>query len=172
MNRLTATVILSLSVLWLPGCDKTTSTTSSAATFSAVPATATAVASTSGKTFTVLGDSTHPDRIIAYPWQTSFTVNITETVGIGRKITGVSIKVQQASGGVIMMPTGTDIEHYDYLSQVANNYIAGKGTGTVTFNPVWYWLPNGGREAVVTTTFSFLDDNNSSFSESTTVNVQ
>ena len=171
MNRLTATVILLLSVLWLSGCDKTTSTTSSAATFAVVPATATAVES-SGKTFTILGDSTHPDRIITYPWQTSFTVSITETVGIGRKITGISIRVQQASNGVIVTPTGTDLEHYDYLSQVSNNYIAGKGTGTVAFGPVWYWLPNGGREAVVTMTFSFLDDNDSSFSESTTVSVQ
>ena len=99
-------------------------------------------------------------------------MNITETAGVGRKITGIVIKVQQASGGVIMTPTGSDIEHYDYLSQVANNYIAAKGTGSVTFNPVWYWLPNGGREAVVTMTFSFLDDNSSSFSETATVNVQ
>jgi hypothetical protein len=171
MKRVIAIAGVLLSTVWLAACG-TSTTTSAAATFSVVPATATAVASTSGKTFTILGDSTHVDRVIAYPWQTSFTVTITETAGVGRKITGVSIKVQQASGGVIMVPTGTDLEHYDYLSQVSNNYIAAKGTGTVTFNPVWYWLPNGGREAVVTMTFSFLDDNDSSFSESTTVNVQ
>jgi hypothetical protein len=171
MKRMIAIAGVLLSAVWLAACGSTT-TTSAAATFSVVPATATAVASTSGKSFTILGDSTHADRVIPYPWQTSFTVTITENAGVGRKITGVSISVHQASGGVIMTPTGSDVEHYDYLSQVANNTIPAKGTGTVAFNPVWYWLPNGGREAVVTMTFSFLDDNNSSFSEQTTVNVQ
>ena len=170
MKRVISIAGVLVSTVWLAACGSTTST-SAAATFSVVPATATAVAS-SGKTFTILGDSTHADRIITYPWQTSFTVSITETAGVGRKITGVTIKVQQATGGVIMVPTGTDQEHYDYLAQVANASIPAKGTGTVALNPVWYWLPNGGREAVVTMTFSFLDDNDSSFSESTTVSVQ
>ena len=37
---------------------------------------------------------------------------------------------------------------------------------------VLYDLPNGGREALVTATFTFYDDNNVSFSKSVAVKVQ
>jgi hypothetical protein len=171
MNRLTATAILLLSVSWLASCDKTSSTTSGAATFTAVPATATAVQSTDGLTYTIVGDDTHPDKIITYPWKTSFAVTITETVGVGRNITSVSIRVQQASGGIVITPTGTDIEHYQYTSHASTNRIDPKGSGSVAFD-AWYDLPNKGREALVTVTFGFLDDNNSSFTETTSVRVE
>jgi hypothetical protein len=97
-------------------------------------------------------------------------VTITETVGIGRNITAVSVKVQQAAGGIVITPTGTDIEHYQYTSHASNNRIDAKGSASVGFD-VWYDLPNKGREALVTLTFSFTDDNSQSFSESTSVKV-
>jgi hypothetical protein len=170
MNRLTTTAIVLLSGAWLAGCDESTATSSGAATFTVIPATATAEAS-SGRTYTILGDSTHPDRTITYPWKTNFTVTITETVGVGRNITAVSARVQQASGGIVITPTGTDIEHYDYTSRASGNRIDAKGNASVVFD-VWYDLPNKGREALVTLTFSFTDDSNTSFSESTSVKVQ
>jgi predicted small secreted protein len=170
MKRLMAMTALALSVSWLAGCDKTESTTSQAATFTVVPATATAVEATEGLTYTILGDSTHPDKIVKYPWKTSFTVTITETAGVGRDITAASVKVQQASGGIVIMPTGSDIEHYTYTFHASNNRIDAKGSASVGFD-VWYDLPNQGREALVTVTFSFTDDNSSSFSESTSVKV-
>jgi hypothetical protein len=168
MNRMTATTVALLSAVCVAGCG-TTAPTSTASTFTVVPATATAEAA-SGRTYTILGDSTHADRVIEYPWKTSFTVSITETAGVGRSISAVSVKVQQASGGIVITPT-SDIEHYDYTSHASGNRIEAKGSGTVGFD-VWYDLPNKGREALVTVTFSFLDDNSSSFSESTSVKVQ
>jgi hypothetical protein len=169
MNRLTTTAIVLLAGAWLAGCDESTATSSGAATFTVIPATATAEAS-SDRTYTILGDSTHPDRTITYPWKTSFTVTITETVGVGRNITAVSAKVQQASGGIVITPT-SDIEHYDYTFHASGNRIDPKGNTSVVFD-VWYDLPNKGREALVTATFSFTDDDNTSFSESTSVKVQ
>jgi hypothetical protein len=168
MNRMTAMTVALISAVWVAGCG-TTDPTSTASTFTVVPATATAEEA-SGKTYTILGDDTHPDKVITYPWKTSFTVSIEETAGVGRDITAVSVKVQQASGGIVIMPT-SGTEYYDYTSHASGNRIEAKGTGTVGFD-VWYDLPNKGREALVTVTFSFLDDNSSSFSESTSVKVQ
>jgi hypothetical protein len=170
MNRLNATAIVMLSASWLAGCDKT-STVSETATYSFVPATATAVPDPDGLTYTIVGDSTHPDKIITYPWKTSFTVTIKDTEGIGRNITAESIRVQQASGGIVITPTGTDIEHYQYVSHASTNRINGNGSATVSFD-VWYDLPDKGREALVTITFSYLDDNSSSFSETASVPVE
>jgi hypothetical protein len=168
MNRMTAMTVMFLSAVWLTGCG-TTEPTSTASTFTVVPATAMAEAA-SGRTYTVVGDDTHPDKVITFPWKTSFTVSIRETAGVGRNISAVSVKVQQASGGIVITPT-SDTEHYDYTSHASGNRIEAKGTGSVGFD-VWYDLPNKGREALVTVTFSFLDDNGSSFSESTSVQVQ
>jgi len=170
MNRTIVAAGVLLSSAWLAGCGSTAAT-SAAATYTVVPATATAVQSTDGLTYTIVGDSTHPDRIITYPWKTSFAVTITETAGVGRNITAVAIKVQQASGGIVITPTGTDTEHYQYTSHASNNRIDAKGSASVSFD-VWYDLPNKGREALVTVAFSFLDDNSASFTETTTVRAE
>jgi hypothetical protein len=92
-------------------------------------------------------------------------------VGVGRDIKSMAVKVQQASGGIVITPTGSDIEHYDYLSHASGSRLEAKGKASVTFD-VWYDLPNKGREALVTVAFSFTDDNDSSFSETTSVQVQ
>ena len=157
----------------LAGCDKSTSTAAPApATLTAVPATATAAPS-AGTTFTLKGQgSTHPDQTLEYPWKTSFTINIAESMGVGRSITGVSIKVQQTSAGVVVAPTGSESEHYLYTMHASSMRIEPKGSVCVAFDPFWYWLPNGGKEALVTVTFSFLDDNNSPSSEETALRVQ
>jgi hypothetical protein len=169
MNRLMILAVVLVSCIGVTACDQSTATTSSAATFTVVPATATAVESTD-RTYTITGDSTHPDRTVTYPWKTNFTVTITETAGVGRNIAQVALRVQQASGGIVITPTGSDIEHYDYTSHASGNRIEAKGSASVSFD-VWYDLPNKGREALITVSFSFTDDNSSSFSETTSVKV-
>jgi hypothetical protein len=172
MSRTMATVMLLLAVSWLAGCDDSTTTAASSAaatfTFSPNPAVATP---SSGLTYTIPGDSTHPDKVIEYPWKTTFTVTIEETAGVGRDISGMALKVQQASGGIIITPTGSDIEHYQYTPHASGNRLASKGKASVSFD-VWYDLPNKGREALVTVSFSFTDDNKATFSESASVQVQ
>jgi hypothetical protein len=171
MHRATGTVIVLLAVSGLSACGSTTDPTSEAATFTISPNPGVATQSTDGKTYTIVGDDTHPDKIIAYPWKTTFTVTMEETVGVGRDIKSMAVKVQQASGGIVITPTGSDIEHYDYTSHASGSRLEAKGKASVTFD-VWYDLPNKGREALVTVAFSFTDDNDSSFSESTSVQVQ
>jgi hypothetical protein len=170
MKRTIVAASVLLSSAWLAGCGSSTAS-STTATYTVVPATATAVQDPDGLTYTIVGDSTHADKIITYPWKTSFTVTIKETAGVGRNITAMALKVQQASGGIVITPTGTDIEHYQYTSHASTNRINANGSASVSFD-AWYDLPNKGREALVTVAFSYLDDNSVSFSETTTVNVE
>jgi hypothetical protein len=173
MSRITATAILLATVPWLCACDDSTTTdaTSDPLTFTVTPSPAVAVQSTDGKTYTIVGDSTHADKVIAYPWKTKFTVTMEETGGVGRDITSMNVKVQQASAGIVVVPSGSDVEHYDSMPQASGNRIEAKGRASVTFE-VWYDLPNKGQEALITMTFTFTDDNDLSFSESTTVQVR
>jgi hypothetical protein len=167
-RRVTMAVLLA-TLPWLVGCDDSTEADSTEeATFTVSPSPAVAEQS-SGKTYTIVGDDTHADQIINYPWKTRFTVTMEETGGVGRDITSMSIKVQQASAGVVIVPT-TGTEYYDYQSQASSNRLEAKGKTSVTFD-VWYDLPNKGQEALITVSFSFTDDDDLSFSESTTVQV-
>jgi hypothetical protein len=169
MNRTSTLILLPLAAL-LCSCSSTSTTgTSTAATFTVSPNPATAVAST-GVTYTIVGDATHPDRIVEFPWKTSFTVSMHENAGVGRNITAVAIKVQQSAGGIVVTPTGTDIEHYQYQSSASTNRLPANGDASMSFT-VWYDLPNKGREALTTISFSFLDDNSLAFTESTQVQV-
>jgi hypothetical protein len=169
MHRITQLLILLSAVTFTCACEEElTDATSEESVFTFSPSPAIATPS-SGVTYTILGDDTHPDQIIEYPWKTSFTVTIQETAGVGRNITAMSLKVQQASGGIVITPT-SGVEHYQYNSQASGNRIEGNGTANVSFE-AWYDLPNDGREALVTVTFSFTDDNNASFAELASVQV-
>jgi hypothetical protein len=169
LRRMGAGILLA-ALPWISACDESTTPTSEAATFTVTPATAASVEST-GVTYTIIGDSTHPDRVIPYPWKTSFSINIKEVAGIGRSIDSISAVVQQATGGIVIAPTGGDVEHYQFTSHASGNRIDGKGSADVGLE-VWYDLPNKGRTALVTVTFSFTDDNDSTFSEQVKVQVQ
>jgi hypothetical protein len=168
-RRLGAGILLA-TLPWLCACDESTEATSDESTFTVTPNPAVAVPS-SGLTYTILGDDTHADRVIEYPWKTTFTVNIQETAGVAREIDSVSATVQQATGGIVISPTGGDTEHYQFNSVASGNSIAANGSANVSFD-VWYDLPNKGRTALITVTFTFTDDNDASFSESVKVNVQ
>ncbi len=172
MHRMAVIVSALLAAAWLSACGSdSTGPTSEAATFTFSPDPAGAVQSPDDRTYTVRGDDTHPDQTIKYPWKTTFTVTMEETAGVGRSIDSMSIKVQQASGGIVVAPTGSDIEHFDFLPHAGSNRLDAKGKTSVTFD-VWYDLPNKGHEALVTVTFSFTDDNKSSFTEAPSVKVQ
>ena len=85
----------------------------------------------SGVSYTIVGDANHPDQAKPYPWQTQFTVVMSETAGVGPDITAISVKVQQAAGGIITPPTNGDVERYQFTSQ-------SRGTGwKVTGRPAW-----------------------------------
>jgi hypothetical protein len=109
---------------------------------------------------------------VEYPWAVAFTVSIQETGGVGVTISAVQVSVQQASGGVVIVPPSGESERYELTgtTQSGGNHIAASGSSGMNLTVV-YDLPNGGREALVTVTFLFVgDDAGDSDGDGVTVN--
>jgi len=119
---------------------------------------------TDGKTYRVARNDL-PDDILRYDWKTEFTVNqqfnsqadddgaLTFPV----KISSATIKVQQASGGIVTAPTGGEVEHYESVTTATTNTFGAVGsTVSLTFD-VWYDLPSLKKEALITVTLVFTD---------------
>jgi len=123
-----------------------------------------------GITYTIKGDDTHPDEIKEYPWKTSFVVSIQETGGLAVDITAVNLQVQQASGGIVIAPSGGALERYQFNSSASGNHVDANGTASVGFE-VWYDLPNLRREALVSVTLAFRDESGAVFTEVVNVKV-
>ena len=86
----------------------------------ATPDPSTAVAS-QGVTYTITGDTPTPTRSAPTPGTTSFVVNIQETGGTALEITSVNLRVQQAAGGIVIAPSGGEVEHYQFNSSASGN---------------------------------------------------
>jgi hypothetical protein len=137
-------------------------------------------ASSDGKTYRVVRGNNQPDDILAYDWKGRFTVNLrlndktddNDKLTFPIDVTSATVKVQQASGGIVSPPTGGDTEHYEYvLSETSSSRFAGINTGnTMTFD-VWYDLPSLRKEALVTVSLSFKDTDGVLFSKSIDVKV-
>ena len=83
-----------------------------------------------------------------------------------------SIKVNQASGGIIVPPSGSDTEHSEYvISQATGNKFGAANTSVSMRFDVWYSLPSQLKEAVITASFSMYDNNGKSFTKTATVKV-
>ena len=82
----------------------------------------------------------------------------------------MNLKVQQASGGIVITPSGGEVEHYQFNSSASGNQLSANGSATVGFE-VWYDLPNKGREALVTVSLAFKDDDANTYSDSVDVRV-
>jgi hypothetical protein len=168
MRRAVKTLLPLLVAAWLPACSSPTAATTLAVTLTGVPDPTTAVAS-QGVTYQV----TNADSTVStyeYAWKTSFTVNMQETGGTALSITAVDLKVQQASGGIVITPSGGDKEYFRFNSAASGNSLAANGTASIGFD-AWYSLPNKGREALVTVALSFADANSNTYSKSVQVKV-
>ena len=84
-----------------------------------------------------------------YDYRTSFTVTIQENAGTALDITAIDLKVQQATGGIVITPSGGDQIYFKFNSSAVTNRINANGSADVGFD-AWYDLPNGGREALIT----------------------
>lgn len=170
MSRTATAALVALLASGLTGCDAPTESTSLEVTLTASPDPAPPTAST-GVTYKVPSTTDgEPDEIRTYPWRTSFVVNITETGGLAVDITAVTLKVQQASGGIVIAPSGGEVEYYRFNSSASGNRVTANGSASVGFE-VWYDLPNKGREALVTVTLGFKDDDDNQFSDVIAVKV-
>jgi hypothetical protein len=152
-----------LAAAWLAACSSPTATTTLAVNLTATPDPTNAVES-HGVTYTV----TNPDSTIStfeYAYKTTLSVGMQETGGTALNITAVDLKVQQASGGIVITPSGGDKEYFRFNSSASGNRLDAHGTASISFD-VWYSLPNKGREALITVGLSFQDDNSNTYSKS------
>jgi hypothetical protein len=137
------------------------------------PSTATADRSTDGRTYRVVRGNNQPDEILTYDWKTSFTVSVLlndkadddDYLNFPVDLTSATVAVKQASGGIVTTPTGGETEHSDYvMTATSNRFGVINTTNTLTFE-VWYDLPSLRREALITVTLSFKDEDGIIFSK-------
>jgi hypothetical protein len=145
------------------------------------PATAAATAPGDGKTYRIVRGNNQPDEILPYQYKTSFTVTVTLNGNASASkydltfpvtLTSATVKVQQASGGIVTPPTGGETEHSDFVvTQSSGNKFAGANTSVTMSFDVWYSLPSQQKEALVTATFTLVDDDATAFTKTATINV-
>jgi hypothetical protein len=144
------------------------------------PDPATADAST-GRTYRVVRGNNQPDEIMEFDWRAIFTVTIRLNdkasdsdldLAFPVDITAATIKVQQATGGIVSPPTGGDVERQDYvIAQTTGNRYGGANTSnSITFD-IWYDLPNLRKEALITITVALKDADGRTFSKNYDVRV-
>ena len=89
-------------------------------------------------------------------------------------ITAMNLTVQQATGGIVITPSGGDQVYFKFNSSAVTNHVNKNGSADVGFD-VWYDLPSGGKEALITVAFTFSytdeDDNEYTYSKSLPVKV-
>jgi hypothetical protein len=108
-----------------------------------------------------------------YAYRTHFVVTIKEEAGYALDITSINLTFQQATGGIVIAPSGGDQIYSKFSSQAATNHINAKGTADVGFD-VWYKLPNQGSEGLATVSFSFkyTDKDSNEYAYSSTHDVR
>jgi hypothetical protein len=153
----------------LPACSAPTSSSPTLdVTLTANPDPSTASGPTGVQYKVTNADSTV--SLYEYDYRTSFTVTIKENAGTALDITAIDLKVQQATGGIVITPSGGDQIYYKFNSSAVTNRINANGSAEIGFD-AWYDLPNGGKEALVTIGFSFQDDDDNTYSKTFQVKV-
>jgi hypothetical protein len=140
-------------------------------TFSANPDPAVATPST-GVQYKV----TNADDSVSYydyDYRASFNVSIKDEAGMALDVTSINLTIQQATGGIVVTPSGGDQVYFKFNSSAVTNHINANGSADVGFD-VWYDLPNQGREALITVSFTFEyeDEDEDTYSYSDTFQVK
>jgi hypothetical protein len=171
--------------LWMAGCQSPTDPDEQLDVDDFVVASATPdpvnAETSTGRTYRVVRGNNQPDEILEYDWRTAFNVSVSlnnnatsEDVDLNFPVdlTSVSVKVQQASGGIVNPPTGGDVERYESVtSQVSGNRFGGVNETLTMVLDVWYDLPSLRREALITVTLNFRDDDGVAFAKDVQVRV-
>jgi hypothetical protein len=169
MRRAVLAALLIVAAALLSACDAPTSSSPTLeVTITSNPDPATATGPT-GVQYKV----TNPDDSVSYyeyDYRASFTVTVQETGGMALDVTALNLTVQQATGGIVITPSGGDQVYFKFNSSAPTNHINANGAASVGFD-VWYDLPNGGREALITVGFSFQDDDDNTYSDTAQVKV-
>ena len=128
---------------------------------------------TGGKLYRVVRGNNKPDEMLPYDWHAVFSsslvLNDKDTdedldLDFPIRITGATLVVKQATGGIITPPSGAEKEAFEYvpLSASNNQFAATHNPITLTFE-MWYDLPSLRKESVVTLTYGFVDNDGTSF---------
>ena len=151
----------------------TTVNYSEALDISADPDPIVADGATGGKLYRVVRGNNQPDEMLAYDWHAVFSSKLSLNdkatdedldLDFPVRITGATLAVKQATGGIITPPSGGEAEKFEYvpLSASSNQFGAINSPITLTFE-VWYDLPSLRKECVVTLTYAFVDNDGTSF---------
>ena len=172
MSRSTRSLFLVLamaSALVGAACQNPTSTSSSdTITLTASPEPTNATTS-AGKSYTIKYD-TKADETYAYEYKATVTITLKNSSKVGAKISSMTLKVDPASNGIVVSSTNGESAHYEYSSTATSNRVEGSGSTTITYD-VWYTVPTHSREAMITISYSFLNDDDASFTGSVTARV-
>ncbi len=128
---------------------------------------------TGGKVYRVVRGNNQPDEMLPYDWHAVFTSTLVLNNNASSddldldfpiRITGATLVVKQATGGIITPPSGTEKEAFEYvpLSASSNQFPAIAAPITLSFE-MWYDLPSLRKESVVTLTYAFVDNDGTSF---------
>ncbi len=153
--------------LWMVGCGNPTPTSATdGATTTPTPASATVTVTASPDTVTAAAS---PDR--AYVWSGAFVATISNTNPSPITIRSITSDLQQSSGGIVVTPiTGTD-ESFRFDVRAPGNRVDANSNMAIPFT-FYYTLPNGGREALVSLSFSVTTDAGASGSVTASVTLQ
>ena len=140
----------------------------------------TANVSTDGRSYRVTRNN-EPDLVVAYQFKTSFSVTVVVNANANDSkydltfpitLSQASVKVNQASGGILTPPTGGDVERSEFvITQASGNKFAAAGTSVTMNFDVWYTMPSQQKEALITVTFNMADDDGKAFAKQVTINV-
>ena len=128
---------------------------------------------TGGKLYRVVRGNNQPDELLPYDWHAVFSSSLVLNdkatdddldLDFPIRITGATLAVKQATGGIITPPSGADKEAFEYvpLNASGNQFSAVGNPISLTFE-IWYDLPSLRKESVVTLTFAFVDNDGTSF---------
>jgi len=184
-----ATLLLAgVAALSLSGCQKADSTTTTLkvddfVVGSPAPNPATADGPGTGVSYRVVIGNNQPDEIREYQYHVSFGLGLTinnnatsDSVKLSFPVTisSASAVVHQASGGIIVPPSGTDAEYSKCNISGSSGSTFGAVNGVVNMNwDCWYTLPSQKKEAVVIVTINMSDDSSTpkTFTKTQNVNV-
>lgn len=168
-------------VLALPGCQNPNDPSdtvdySEALEITVTPNPIEADTSTGGKTYRVVRGNNQPDELLPYDWHAVFTSTLVLNANANNedldldfpiRVSGATLAVKQATGGIITPPSGSDTEKFEYVPlNASSNQFPGVGSPITLSFEVWYDLPSLRKECVVTLTYSLVDNDGTSFQRS------
>jgi hypothetical protein len=185
MNRFVAVPLVLAFLFMLAGCQHPTDpddvlSFDEAADVVVSPNPIVADTATGGRTYRVVRGNNQPDEILAYDWHATFSNTITLNsnatnddvdVAFPIKLTATTLTVKQASAGIITPPTGTDAEKYDFVFSAGGNQMTAINQPLYSTFEIWYDLPSLRKEAVVTLSYQFTDDDGATFTKSYDVSI-